>query len=177
MGGRVGVQSQPGLGSRFWLELPLAAEPDGTNEADAGPEALRAPLVTRPACVLYVEDNAANRLLMAHIVERHPGVRLLLAATGQEGLALARSERPDLLLLDLQLPDLDGYEVLRALKADAAMAGVPAVAMTAFAMDADRDRTQQAGFVEHMSKPVEIQQIDLLLARWLPQQAGNGGAP
>ncbi len=176
MGGRVGVQSQPGLGSRFWLELPLAAEQGGTVEADAGPEALQAPLVTRPACVLYVEDNAANRLLMEHIVERHPGVRLLLAATGQEGLALARRERPDLLLLDLQLPDLDGYEVLRALKADAAMAGMPAVAMTAFAMAADRDRSQQAGFVEHVSKPVEIRQIDLLLARWLPQQARNGSA-
>ena len=176
MGGRVGVQSQPGLGSRFWLELPLATAADGTVEAGAGPDASQAPRVTRPACVLYVEDNAANRLLMEHIIERHPGVRLLLAATGLEGLAMAHSERPDLVLLDLQLPDQDGYEVLRALKADARTAAVPAVAMTAFAMATDRDRTRQAGFVEHMSKPVEIQQIDQLLARWLPQLAGAAGA-
>ncbi len=173
MGGRVGVQSRVGMGSRFWIELPLAAVADGTVVASTGPETAQSPRVTHQSRVLYVEDNAANRMLMQHVVERHPGVQLLLASTGQEGLALARSERPDLVLLDLQLPDQDGYEVLRKLKAEANMAGVPVVAMTAFAMAADRDRTHQAGFVEHVSKPVEIGKIDLLLARWLPQHAAT----
>ena len=118
--------------------------------------------------MLYVEDNLANQRIVAHVVARHPRLQLLMAANGQEGLALARSQAPELVLLDLQLPDMDGYEVMRLLRADARTAHLPVVAVTAFAMPGDLARSAQAGFADHVAKPIDIGAFDRMLERWLP---------
>ena len=175
MGGRVGVHSQPGLGSRFWLALPAAAA-----AVKAVPATVAAPLPAprqRAATVLYVEDNPANQRIVAHVIARHPRLQLLMAATGLDGLALARSQRPQLVLLDLQLPDMDGHAVMRALRDDARTAAIPVVAVTAFAMPGDLLRSQQSNFVEHLAKPIDIAGFDRMLERWLPgpDAPGPGG--
>ncbi len=174
MDGRVGVHSQPGLGSRFWLELPAAVASEARPAAALLP--LPAPL-KHAATVLYVEDNPANQRIVAHVIARHPRLQLLMAATGQEGLALARSQRPQLVLLDLQLPDLDGYAVMRALRADPRTADIPVVAVTAFAMPSDMLRSEQSSFAEHMVKPIDIAGFDRMLERWLPEVAPAASGP
>jgi CheY-like chemotaxis protein len=114
--------------------------------------------------VLYIEDNEVNRLLMEGMLAQRPQLRLSMAALPLEGLAMALQERPDLLLLDIQLPGIDGFEVLRRLRAHEASQGLPpmpVVAVSANAMPADRDKAVQAGFADYITKPIEL---PLLLA-------------
>ena len=167
MGGRIGVHSTPGVGSEFWIELPsdhLADPPPPLLQ----PEAFTpAPRPGREARVLYVEDNPANLKLVEQIVQRHPRVELLMAPSGSLGLDLARSHRPDLLLLDIHLPDIDGFQVLARLRADAATRHIPVVAVTAQAMPDDVKRVMAAGFDGYLAKPLELNRFDELLARML----------
>jgi CheY-like chemotaxis protein len=117
--------------------------------------------------VLCVEDNAANLALVEEIVARHRGIRLIGAATGRHGLELARAHRPALVLLDIHLPDMDGYEVLARLRADELTRRIPAVALTAQAMQGDARRAIEAGFEEYVAKPIDIAAFDALLQRLL----------
>ena len=106
--------------------------------------------------VLYVEDNEVNQLLMEGVLAQRPGIRLLLAGLPQDGLALAEQHQLDLVLLDIQLPGFDGFEVLRRLRADVRTRPVPVVAVSANAMPADRQRALAAGFEDYITKPIEI---------------------
>ncbi len=110
------------------------------------------------ALILVVEDNALNLELMVCLLEAH-GHRTLQAHDGLEGLALARSAAPDLVLCDLQMPGLDGWSVARTLRADPATAALPLVAVTAAAMVGDRERALAAGFDAHIAKPIELAQL------------------
>ena len=165
MGCDLGVESIEGRGSTFWIDLPPALR--GTR--DAAPAALQPGTgATRPMCVLYVEDNAANRAVMQAFFRLQSGWQLLLAADGASGLALAQEERPDAIVLDLQLPDLDGYEVLHALRADPATAAIHVLALSADAGHEARERSLRAGFAAHLTKPVVF---DELLAALRPPPA------
>ena len=169
MGGRIGVNSTPGVGSEFWVELPsdhLAELPPSCNTQDK-PEATQAPRPGRQARVLYVEDNPANLKLVEQIVQRHANVELLMAPSGSLGLDLARSHGPDLLLLDIHLPDIDGYQVLEQLRADAQTRLIPVVAVTAQAMPEDVKRVMAAGFDGYLAKPLDLASFDALLQRML----------
>jgi CheY-like chemotaxis protein len=115
--------------------------------------------------VLYVEDNPVNALLMEAMVEREPGVRLLHAALPEQGLELARTEKPNLILLDIQLPGIDGLEVLRRLRADDSTRGIPVVAVSASAMDGDVERGMVAGFDDYLTKPVELTRLLAVFGR------------
>jgi two-component system cell cycle response regulator DivK len=117
--------------------------------------------------VLIIEDNPRN-LKLARDILNHAGYRTLEAETAEDGLALARAELPRLVLMDVQLPGMDGVEALRRLRGDAATAGLRVVALTAFAMKDDRERFLVAGFDGYLEKPLDVHefpgQIAALLA-------------
>ena len=160
MGGRIGVDSQPGQGCSFWLCLPpqppAPAEPPVPAEAPPeNPPADGAPLRT----VLYIEDNSVNVLLMEAMLARVPGLRLLSALHPHEGLRLAHAEVPELVLLDIQLPDMNGFEVLAKLREDPALHAVPVVAVSANALQRDIDAALAAGFNAYLTKPVVMEEL------------------
>ena len=169
MGGRIGVNSTPGVGSEFWVELPSDRLADPPPPRLTAPETAGAP-PPRPghhARVLYVEDNPANLKLVEQIMQRHANVELLMAPSGGLGLDLARSHLPDLLLLDIHLPDIDGFQVLARLRADALTRHIPVVAVTAQAMPDDVKRVMAAGFDGYLAKPLDLASFDALLDRML----------
>ncbi|MBT9489792.1 MAG: PAS-domain containing protein [Rubrivivax sp.] len=172
MQGQIGVHSAPGTGSCFWVTLqPAAVAGAGALPASAAP-ATAATAVVPPdpapveACrVLYIEDNAVNQLLMQGMLAHRPGTALTLADLPEPGLALARSLQPDLILLDIQLPGMSGYEVLRALRADERTRSIPVIAVSANAMSDDLAQARAAGFDDYLTKPLD-------LARLLDAMAG-----
>ena len=166
MHGEIGVRSVPGQGSTFWVRLGRS---DGTP-AQAGSSALRQPpalprLHGRTA--LYIEDNAVNQILMEGMLAQRPGLRLHLASLPETGLAMARQLRPDLVLLDIQLPGIDGYEVLRRLRADPATRAIPVVAVSANALPSDLDPAASAGFADYVTKPLDLQRLLAVVDRLL----------
>jgi two-component system, cell cycle response regulator len=120
------------------------------------------------ARVLVVEDQKENLDLMAYLL-RAFGHEVLTAADGAEGLEAARRERPDLMVIDIQMPVMDGLELVAAVKGDAALAPIPAVGVTAFAMVGDRDRILAAGFDGYLSKPIDATSFVADLEVFLPR--------
>jgi CheY-like chemotaxis protein/anti-sigma regulatory factor (Ser/Thr protein kinase) len=157
MHGRIGIDSQVGHGSTFWLRLPRA-EPV-VPAAPAAHTAAPRPAAAGACTVLYIEDNPVNVMLMEAMLEREPGVRLVTAQLPELGLELARSECPDLILLDIQLPGLDGYEVLRRLRALPLTRETTVVAVTANAMPGDLERGRAAGFDAYLTKPLMLEAL------------------
>ncbi|MCU0733583.1 MAG: response regulator [Hyphomonas sp.] len=105
--------------------------------------------------VLIVEDNELNMKLFRDLLEAH-GYRTVGTRNGNEALGLARTHRPDLILMDIQLPEISGLEVTRLLKADAGLAHIPVIAVTAFAMKGDEERIRQGGCEAYLSKPISV---------------------
>jgi two-component system cell cycle response regulator DivK len=118
------------------------------------------------AVILIVEDNARNLRLVRDVLN-HGGYRTLEAASAEEGLALARAELPALVLMDVQLPGMDGLEALGRLRADPATARLPVLALTAFAMKNDRERFLAAGFDGYLEKPLDIRRLPVQVAEAL----------
>jgi len=114
--------------------------------------------VNQPALVLIVEDNPRNLKLVRDLLD-YAGYRTLGASSAEEGIDLARSHRPQLVLMDIQLPGMDGVEALGRLRAEPACAAVPVVAVTAFAMKDDRERFLAAGFDAYIEKPVNVREL------------------
>lgn len=156
MGGTLTVVSTLGEGSTFSLTLPVAlATPATISSSGTEPEASRD---LSDLTVLYVEDNAANITLMRHVMGAL-GPSLHVAETGTEGVALARDLRPDVILLDIHLPDFDGFEVKARLAEDALTQGLPVVALTAGSGPAEARRGREAGFADWLTKPVDIARL------------------
>ena len=163
MGGTLGVESEADRGSTFWVDLPR-------SEA---PAEIAAAVPTRPdatgsdsgvtGTVLYIEDNISNRRLMERLLARRPGVRLVGAADGQAGLDFARAERPDLILLDLHLPDMPGDDVLRRLWEDARTRAIPVAVLSADAAPSRAKRLIAAGASAYLNKPLDIDLVLQLL--------------
>ena len=108
--------------------------------------------------VLLVEDNEINRDMLSRRLTRR-GFEVIFAVDGQQGVDLARSERPDIILMDMSLPVLDGWEATRRVKADNATRGVPVIGLTAHAMSGDRERAIEAGCDDYDTKPVELDRL------------------
>lgn len=158
MQGRIGVDSAPGHGSTFWFELPLSSET--ASGETASPSGGLGPLEKAgevSETVLYIEDNPTNLRLVQKILAKHGGVELLAAHTPELGIELALSHRPALILLDINLPGMDGYQVLERFKAEASLKDTPVIAITANAMKHDMARGEAAGFTDYLTKPFEIQ--------------------
>jgi len=161
--GRLAIDPAPG-----GLQPPTAPAQAATGAAD------------RTICVLYIEDNQVNAILMEAMLTRLSDVEFLHAAHPAEGLALARERQPDLILLDIQLPDMDGFEVLRHLRADPRTRATPAIAVSAGAMAADVRTGLAAGFADYLTKPLEITSLLAAVRKaiGLPAQAGlSEGTP
>lgn len=169
MGGSMGVNSQPGKGSVFWLELPRPQPGHAPPRArSAAPPHAPAPPAAQPTrTVLYVEDNPANLNLVSALCALRPAVRLLLAPAPETGLELARKHKPDLLLLDINMPGMDGYRFLEVMRADPELSRLPVVAVTANAMQGDMQRARASGFNDYVTKPLDVANFLTRLDAWL----------
>jgi PAS domain S-box-containing protein len=163
MHGEIGVESELGRGSTFWVRLARCEAPtaEGTTTpaptAPAPLESAAAPLQRRT--VLYIEDNPVNQVLMEGMLAHRPGIRLLVAGLPAVGLTMAAQARPDLVLLDIQLPEMDGFEVLRRLREQPATRSTPVIAVSANAMHSDISDALEAGFNDYVTKPLDMRRL------------------
>jgi CheY-like chemotaxis protein len=157
MGGRIGVKSVVGEGSTFWVELrqteSLADPVEHFSEGVAFPVA---ETLGEKRVLLYVEDNPANVRLVTRILARRPAIELLWAGSGALGLQMAREHRPDLILLDLHLPDSHGTNLLALLASDPRTGAIPVVMLSANAVPDRRAETLAAGARAFITKPLDV---------------------
>ncbi len=158
MGGTIGARSEVGRGSTLWFELPVAREPAPAQAVPTDAAAPR-PAEHLPRTVLYIEDNLSNVRLVESILARRPQTELLVAMHASLGLELARERRPDVVLLDLNLPDMSGEEVLRRLKSDPVTAGVAVVVVSADATPSQVARLSSSGADAYLTKPIDISRL------------------
>ncbi len=161
MDGQIGVWSTPGQGSTFWIELPLVPNPLHSAIEMPEPSALQTMIAPEgePKTVLYIEDNLANVRLIEMLLEARPNVRLLTAMQGSTGLDLAFEHSPDLILLDLHLPDINGDEVLRRLQANTVTRSTPVVMISADATLGQIERLLAAGAKTYLTKPLNVKEF------------------
>ena len=169
MGGTVGVESSIGKGSKFWIELPLSDQQTITQPEPA-PIKRSISRTEQSKYIVYVEDDPINAHLMEAIINRMTNHKLAIAKTGDEGLKLIFERLPDLVLLDLGLPDTDGYKILEQMRAHPQARKIPAIAMTAKAMMDDIERGEKAGFDDYIVKPARaaelLKSIELVKRRY-----------
>ena len=181
MGGSIGVESMVSVGSVFWIELNASSpieidcdtgSPVAASLSDTGTGAL-------VRTVLYVEDNPANLMLVTKLLARRPDISLLSAKDGRTGVEMAQATRPDVILMDINLPGISGVTALRILAGDPSTAHIPVIALSANAMHRDIERGLEAGFFRYLTKPIKVTEfmdtLDLALesARTLSDRAGN----
>jgi PAS domain S-box-containing protein len=161
MGGVIGVESTVGEGSVFWFELSSVAEPHLFVEGGeaAGLAQPHVPGSTHLHTLLYVEDNPANLKLVEQIIARHPDMCLLTALNGNSGIETARVSQPDVILMDINLPDINGFEAMKILHSDPATAHIPIVAISANAMPRDIKKSLEEGFFRYITKPIKINEF------------------
>jgi signal transduction histidine kinase/ActR/RegA family two-component response regulator len=181
MGGTIGVISTPGEASTFWLEVDFErAVPREEDDDIRSPESESAHSLPRfeGFKVLLVEDNAINQEV-GRIILDHMGLSVDIAENGQEALGLIQEDRYDLVLMDCQMPIMDGFEATRRVRERERMEGIPAVviiAMTGNAMEGDRESCIQAGMDDYLAKPFTLSEVGQILSRWLKQPTPEGMA-
>jgi PAS domain S-box-containing protein len=159
MGGTVKAESEVGAGSAFTIELLLAEPPVDRFEREWGALEVQPSQVTPSRTILYIEDNVSNLRLIERIISDRPHVRLLSAMQASLGLELARDHLPDLILLDLHLPDMAGDEALRRLRQDPRTRTIPVVMISADATQAQIERLLAAGADEYLTKPLDVKRF------------------
>jgi CheY-like chemotaxis protein len=155
------VESTVGKGSVFWIELNVTAQPQPSAGA-AEPTAVAQAQVQADAqlrTLLYVEDNPANLMLVEDLIARRPDIRLLSAMDGNHGVEIARASRPDVILMDINLPGISGIQALKILREDPATAHIPVVALSANAMPRDIEKGLAAGFFRYLTKPIKVNEF------------------
>ncbi|MDD5179778.1 MAG: ATP-binding protein [Gallionellaceae bacterium] len=175
MGGEVGVESEPGKGSTFWATVRIGksspASPaalDRCEERGPADRLLAAMAAVNGARILLAEDSLFNQQVAAEFLE-DAGATVCVANNGEEALDLLRQEPFDCVLMDVQMPGMDGLEATRLLRADAALAGIPVIALTANASNEDRGRCLASGMNDFIGKPFKPNNLYATLAKWLPE--------
>ncbi len=175
MGGTIGIKSRLGAGSTFYFTITL-----GVQTANK-PDLLSQPAVTQDKALklsdvhlLLVEDNVFNREMMLEILEYNGIVKIDLAANGAEAVAMVEKNNYSVVLMDCQMPVMDGFEATRIIRADPRFAKLPIIAMTGNVMIEDRERCLACGMNDHVGKPVDWDQFFQILTRWV-QPAGDTG--
>jgi CheY-like chemotaxis protein len=160
MGGRIGFTSEVGTGSVFSVEIKRTESPIGRNdmlENQGEVDLLLTPSVKRKKrLLLYIEDNPANYRLIQQVVKLRDNYALLHASTAEAGIELAVEHGPDLILLDINLPGISGFDALVKLRKEEKTKNIPVVAVTANAMNADIEQGHSAGFDDYLTKPIDI---------------------
>ena len=182
--GTLGVESEPDQGTTFWVDLPVAANPGPAECAldellytnlfmddEAPPIAAPTPKANGRRTVLHIEDNEPNRLLIEMLIAQRPALKLVTASRGLEGLALAREHRPDLILLDLHLPDTTGEKVLQELRAEPGTRDTPVVMVSADATAIRRSQAYNSGANDFLTKPFNVAQFLKMLDSYLKPTA------
>jgi PAS domain S-box-containing protein len=178
MGGEMGLDSRRGEGSTFWLDLPLAVLPalaiPATDRALGASATASTAAPPNPAArshrVLYIEDNPVNLMVMEAMLELLPDVEPVCEISAEQGLDLAVRLRPSLILLDMHMPVMDGYEVLRRLRLNPLTRDIPVCAVSANAMRRDIDAALAAGFVAYLTKPIQIETLTDTVRQVLKQR-------
>ena len=180
MGGTIAAASEPGSGSTFWFELAFGAPaaPDAPRPVAQPAHGARGGDSDHAPLVLVAEDSPVNQIVAVRTLERC-GFRADVAADGREALAALERNHYDAVLMDCQMPEMDGYEATAELRRREKASGrhVPVIAMTAHAMKGDRERCLEAGMDDYISKPMRSPELAEVLARWVALPAANGHAP
>lgn len=175
MGGTIAAESEPEVGTTMWLKLPRS---EGPEDDSASAQAARVATNGSPqGTIVYIEDNLSNVKLVERLIDRLPEVRLIPAMQGKLGIDLTRRHHPDLVLLDLHLPDLHGREVLEQLKRDPATAAIPVVVVSADATPGQVERLIAGGAADYLAKPIDLDLLLKTISRKLQPRSPLGGAP
>jgi CheY-like chemotaxis protein len=184
MGGQIGVESSVGIGSVFWFELDTADPPALQDAlAETKPDPVASTQDHQPArTVLCVEDNPANLDLIQQLIGRRPSLNLLSAGEARLGIKLALDHLPDVILMDINLPGMDGLEAMAILRDGPTTARIPVVAVSANAMVGDIQKGMDAGFFRYITKPINVPEFmkaldDALEASERMGRDAGAGAP
>jgi PAS domain S-box-containing protein len=161
MGGSIGAESTIGTGSVFWIELNLSTERQPTDGIAISSAAAQAPIQTDAyvRTLLYVEDNPANLMLIEDLIARRPDIRLVSARDGNRGIEIAKASRPDVILMDINLPGISGIKALGILAEDPITAHIPVIALSANAIPRDIEKGLEAGFFRYLTKPIKVNEF------------------
>ena len=177
MGGVIGVESAVGMGSVFWTEMISTSAPD-FKDAESEPAAPAPTQVERGAplrTLLYVEDNPVDLKLVEQLIARRPDMRLLTAVNGNSGIEIARVSQPEVILMDINLPDISGFKALKILRSDPATAHIPVIALSANAMPLNIESGLEAGFFRYLTKPIVVDEFMDALGTALEFSAAGAG--
>jgi PAS domain S-box-containing protein len=172
MQGDVGFRSVSGEGSEFWVDMPV----HGTEERASAPPSLAEPVPTRSVgegrrLVLYVEDNPANVAFMRDLVSTFDNIDLITTPTAEMGIEVAYGQRPDVIIMDINLPGMSGLDALHALRSSAGTRAIPVIALTAAASERDKHYGIKAGFFRYLTKPVQVDALVTALEEVLSAKA------
>ncbi len=171
MGGAIRYATEPGKGSTFWIEFPaaestLGKQPQTIEVSETQEQPAR---LSTTATVLYIEDNPANLSLMETIIGRMKGVSMISAYNAELGMSMAEEHQPDLILMDINLPGMDGIAAMKVLSTIDKTRDIPVIGISAAAMKRDVERGMAAGFKEYLTKPFNIPEIVKAIEKELGQ--------
>ena len=174
MGGSLGLNSTPGAGSTFWMELPFR---EIVTDHVAAPAPSTKPFEKHKlkGRVLLVDDNETN-LMLGEMVLQSVGLEVICAASGEAAISLAREQSPDLVLMDISMPGIDGFEATRRIRAFRDAHDLPVIALTAYASSIERDMSEACGMNGYLTKPIVIEELVGTLSAWLPADENAAAA-